>query len=62
MTWRAEDFLSTGSVLLSPSVIRLVKQYLSSVCLSCFQGPTGFPGSAGRVGPPGPTVSSALSF
>lgn len=23
----------------------------------CLQGPTGFPGSAGRVGPPGPTVS-----
>lgn len=22
-----------------------------------FQGPTGFPGSPGKVGPPGPTVS-----
>lgn len=29
-------------------------------CL-CSQGPTGFPGSAGRVGPPGPTVSAVLS-
>lgn len=24
----------------------------------CLQGPTGFPGSAGRVGPPGPPVSA----